>query len=519
MRARHKLATGIAAAIIAFPSPSYATTANADIGDIPEGTSQRKVMLIDIDGVRWDRLRQADTPNIDALAATGQLGPSYIHGTDVARTDSGPGHSNILTGTWPDKHKVRDNSFAGNDLGSHADVLSRLESVNPRLSTFSILDWQPINEHIIDAPDVKLRQSTDGGTAASDERTTATVERAVSERDPDVGYVYFHEPDEMGHEHGAGSQQYRTSIERVDDRVGRIVDAVRSRDSFAEEDWLFLLTTDHGFSYDHHGTDGHRTREVWTLASGGDIPATGTATRQWRQVDIPPTVFAHLGLEPKPAWDWDGIPIGTASRDPFDALAGSLDPADDEPAKPDDLLGFTKNLPSGWSVDEKTAAVGTAEYRGWSLMTGQFWATSQSGQGRESFFRGRDVIAVADADEWNDTGDPVGDGERLDSTLLSPWLNVDPGMSVRVDYLSHYRQVDRDADPQKAQLVLRYDDGTQSVLWSRDSSRGDAFDISKAESFTATAPAGVERVRVGWRLYDAANNFYWAFDDPRITVG
>lgn len=191
---------------------------------------------------------------------------------------------------------------------------------------------------------------------------------------------------------------------------------------------------------------------------------------------------------------------------------------DDEPAKPDDLLGFTKYLPSGWSVDEKTPAVGAAEYRGWSLMTGQFWSTSQSGQGRESFFRGRDVIAVADADEWNDKGDPVSDGKRLDSTLLSPWQNVEPGMSIGVSYLSHYRQVDRDADPQKAQLVLRYDDGSHKVLWSRQSASGDAFEISKSESFSATAPAGVEKFRVGWRLYDAANNFYWAFDDPRISV-
>lgn len=518
MRARHKMAAGIAILTIALPSPVHATTANADIGDIPEGTSDRKVMLIDIDGVRWDLLQDVDTPNIDALAEAGQIGPSYIHGTDVARTDSGPGHANILTGTWPDKHKVRDNSFSGNDLDTHSDVLTRLESANPLLSTFSILDWQPINEHIIDAPDVKLRQSVEGGAAASDERTTDTVVDALSEQNPDVAYTYFHEPDEMGHDHGAGSSQYRSAVKRVDAQIGRIVDAVESRADYTEEDWLFLVTTDHGFTGDSHGTDDHRTRETWILASGGDILATGTATRQWRQVDIPPTVFEHLGLTPESSWDWDGIPIGTASRDPLDTLGDSLGPVEDEPAKPDDLLGFTKNLPSGWSVDEKTAAVGAAEYRGWSLMTGQFWSTSQAGQGRESFFRGRDVIAVADADEWNDKGDPVSDGERMDSTLLSPWQNIQPGMSTKVSYLSHYRQVDRDADPQKAQLVLRYDDGTQQVLWSRKSSSGDAFEISRPESFSATAPAGVEKVRVGWRLYDAANNFYWAFDDPRISI-
>lgn len=518
MRARLKLAIGIAAATIALPSPVLAAPAPTGIGDLPEGTSHRKVLLIDIDGVRWDRLRQQETPNIDALAAEGQLGPSYVHGTDVARTDSGPGHANILTGVWPDRHRVKDNTFSGNDLASHPDVLTRLESRRPELSTFSILDWQPINEHIIGSPDVKLRQSTSGGARASDDRTTDTVVEAVAEQNPDVGYVYFHEADAMGHEHGASSSQYRSAIERVDARVGRIVDAVRSRQGYASEDWLFLLTTDHGFSYDYHGTNGHRTREIWTVAAGGDIPATGVATRQWRQVDIPPTIFAHLGLRPASSWGWDGVPIGTPSSDPFDTVAPRLRSVVDEPAKPDGLLGFTKELPSGWAVEERTPNVGTAEYRGWSLMTGQFWATSQADQGRESFFRGRDVIAVADADEWNDTGDPVADGERLDSTLLSPWRNVEPGMSVTVDYLSHYRQVGRAADPQKARLELRFDDGSTQVLWRADAADGDVFDISRLESFTATAPAGVTKARIGWRLYDAANNFYWAIDDPRLSV-
>ncbi|MGH8792359.1 MAG: alkaline phosphatase family protein [Stackebrandtia sp.] len=515
---------------VAFAAAIFATTTIlsgtasaaglfADPGDVPDGVSDQKVLLIDIDGVRWDRLQQANTPNMDALAAEGQIGPSYIHGVDVARTDSGPGHSNLLTGTWPDKHGVVDNRFEDNNIEEYPDLLTRLESARSELSTFSILDWEPLNEHLVGSPDVKVQQSTDGGTKASDRRTTDWAVEALGEQNPDLGYVYLHDVDHQGHENGADSSQYVDAVETVDGLVGELVDSVRGRDGYDEEDWLFVVTTDHGFDGTSHGTNQHRTREIWTLAAGGGVPAAGESDREWKHVDVKPTVLDHLGVDVESSWDLDGVPIGTSSNDPFDTMRGSLQDVVDEPDKPDDLLGWTKSTPDGWEIDEETPDVGATEYRGWSFMTGQFWATSHIDQGRESFFRGRDVVAVADPDEWDDKGNPTQDDHRLDSTLLSPWQDVSGGQEVEVGYYNHYRQVDRDIDPQKVQLVLIYDTGDEEVLWSADSADGDQFDISTYEQFNATAPDDAEQVRVGWHMYDAANNFYWAIDDPEITVG
>lgn len=509
-------ATAVATTLLA--GTAVAAEASADPGDIPDGVSDEKVLLIDLDGVRWDRLQEVDTPNIDALAAEGQIGPSYLHGTDVATTDSGPGHSNILTGVWPDKHQVKDNNFEDIDIASYPDLLTRLESQRGELSTFSILDWEPINDHIIDSPDVKVLQSTDGGTKASDRRTADWVVEAMTEQNPDVGYVYLHDADRQGHDFGGDSPEYLESIEIIDGLVGEMIDAVRDRAAYDDEDWLYLITTDHGFDGDSHGTNQHRTREIWNLAAGGDVPDIGVSDRQWRQVDLKPTIFDHVGVEVDPAWELDGIPIGAESDDPFDTLWGELEGVVDEPAKPDELLGWTKTTPDGWEIDEQTPDLGVTEYRGWSFMTGQFWATSEIDQGRESFFRGRDVVAVVDPDEWDDLGNPTQDGHRLDSTLLSPWHDVSAGQTVDVSYFHHYRQVDRDIDPQKVQLVLIYDTGDEQVLWSADSTEGDRFDISTFEEFSQTVPDGASEVRVGWHMYDAANNFYWAVDDPTITV-
>ena len=77
-----------------------------------------KVLVIGLDGARYDKLLSADTPNIKALLNRGFGARSALYGSGMAQTSSGPGWSTILTGVWPDKHKVKDNSFSGNALAS-----------------------------------------------------------------------------------------------------------------------------------------------------------------------------------------------------------------------------------------------------------------------------------------------------------------------------------------------------------------------------------------------------------------
>ncbi|MRG61125.1 hypothetical protein GE115_14810 [Agromyces sp. CFH 90414] len=486
--------------------------------DVPAGISDRKVLFIDFDGVRFDKLEEYATPNIDALAAEGQIGVGYMQDNALGPTVSGHGHANLLSGVWVDKHRSPDNNFTNPNIEAYPDFLTRLEQVNPGFSTFSTADWKPLNDHLILRPDVKLQQ-TGASAAATDAQSVEDAVEVLGTRDPDAMVVYLHNGDATGHAYTAESPQYRTTIETLDQQVGRLVDAIRARATYSEEDWLILASTDHGFTGYGHGGDQHLTRMIWTLASGGDVPATGAATSQWRQVDIAPTVFRHLGVAIDPAWGLEGVPIGTASTDPFDTVAGSLRAVVDEPAKPAYSGGWTKQAPEGWAIDERTPAVGVSEYRGWSFMDGEFWATSEEGQGRGSFVRARDVVAVADPDEWNDLGNPAGSGARFDSTLYSPWQPVRPGGAVDVSFLQHYRHMTAGV-PQHAEVVAEFDDGTSQVLWSRDgATQGLLFEVNQPVALSTVAPDGdVSRVRIGWRLSDGGNNGYWAIDAPAIRA-
>ncbi len=88
--------------------------------------------------------------------------------------------------------------------------------------------------------------------------------------------------------------------------------AVRARPTYAQEDWLILMSTDHGRTADgDHGGDTPEERTIFYLASG---PSTVVGTLEGTPaiVDVPVTALAHLGIDIDPAWSLDGKVVGLA---------------------------------------------------------------------------------------------------------------------------------------------------------------------------------------------------------------
>ena len=274
----------------------------------------KKVLLIGIDGVRTDVLSAAETTNIDALAGDGFY-------TDNAWTRpptvSGPGWSNMLTGVWPDKHRVEGNDFTGNDYTTYPDFFTLIERVEPSIETAAVVDWLPLGGQdsggpvISDAIDTMI--AIDGyptGYTLSDERSVALAVEQLTIADPDVLFVYLGNTDVVGHESGSLSDEYRLAIEDADRHVGVLVEAVRGRASFADEDWLILISTDHGRRDDGgHGSDSEEERRIFFLASGPSV-IDAAPQGEIQIVDVAATAIAHLGIAIDDEWDLDGRVVG-----------------------------------------------------------------------------------------------------------------------------------------------------------------------------------------------------------------
>ncbi len=266
-----------------------------------------KLLLIGIDGIRVDILQAAATPNLDALAAAGALS---LTARIRPKTVSGPGWSSMLTGVWMDKHGVENNDFSSSRYDQYPDFLTRIEQVRPELSTFAVLDWPPLGTAQDGGPlvsskvDLVINVNGDNlGYGPADELSVELAADRLRNGDPDATFVYLGDPDVVAHETSSLSDEYRAAIETADRQVGLLLDAVRARPTYDQEDWLVISSTDHGRDDEGgHGGESEKELTIYYLVSG----ASATTLQQPAEiVDVACTAMAHLGLVIDPAWALD----------------------------------------------------------------------------------------------------------------------------------------------------------------------------------------------------------------------
>ncbi|MGY9053972.1 MAG: alkaline phosphatase family protein, partial [Rhodobacterales bacterium] len=229
------------------------------------GQSQKKVLIIGIDGCRSDALQIATTPNLDNLISNGIYSPDALN-DDI--TISGPGWSANLCGVWSNKHLVTSNSFGSNDYANYPPVFKYINDFNAALHTVSICNWNPINDEIVqNHADFKLNVN-------SDVEVRDQAANYLSLNDPDFMFLHFDDVDHAGHGYGFSPiiPEYISAIEVVDGYLYPIVQAILQRPNYSNEDWLILVTTDHGGLGFSHGGNSDDEQNVFVIASGNSIP-------------------------------------------------------------------------------------------------------------------------------------------------------------------------------------------------------------------------------------------------------
>ena len=280
---------------------------------LPAQAQDPKVLLIGIDGIRSDQLTAVDTPHIDALGMEGFI-------STAARTRmptvSGPGWSSMVTGVWAEKHGVMGNNFAEKRYDLYPDFLTRLEQMDSEWETFAALNWPPLGTTNADGPlfsdliDVKVNINGDTmGYGVADERVCQVSESYLASASVDAAFVYLGNPDVASHDEGLYSEAYRKAIEVADECVGRLKAALGRRAETDNEDWLILISTDHGRNEGGgHGGDTEAELTIFYVASGASAVEEQGVTPHI--VDVAVTALTHLGIEILPEWDLDGRPVG-----------------------------------------------------------------------------------------------------------------------------------------------------------------------------------------------------------------
>jgi len=291
---------------------------------------QPKVLLIGVDGLRSDAVQATPTPVLDGLAKVGVVdwGTSVISpGVSQSDTVSGPGWTTFLTGTWADRHGVLDNTFKGRDRKRAPHCFELAKQRRSELKTASLVCWLPLQDHVTNAADINVivrpipSESENGQTSwAEADRTLVRLACDTLRNEPvDFVFVYIGAVDVAGHRHGfhPSVSQYTEAIEVADQQIGELTQTLTQRKSSSDEDWLIIISTDHGGKGTGHsnGREDPNVFQVPMIVSGEAAAGCGCQlSREAGTVDVVAVALTHLGVPLNPDWELAGSAKGWLSE-------------------------------------------------------------------------------------------------------------------------------------------------------------------------------------------------------------
>lgn len=251
------LLTGVSSCI-KEKAPSSSEAVDGDTTKPDQPNTLQKVLIIGIDGCRGDAMRIANAPNIHGL-----LSHSIYSFEAFTRspTISGPGWSSMLTGVWANKHGVLDNSFEGDNYVRYPMIFKYIKQHNPQLKTISISSWNPINDNLVSNADVRINAN------GNDNTTKDSAIARLTGDDPDIMFLHFDDVDHAGHQYAydTANATYLQAISRVDGYVGEVLSALNKRPQIGNENWLIIVSTDHGGKNNSHGGDSFSEKNIFTI--------------------------------------------------------------------------------------------------------------------------------------------------------------------------------------------------------------------------------------------------------------
>lgn len=277
-----------------------------------EGVRAPKLLFIGIDGLRPDAMEVSETPNLSWLRINGAYA-SDAQAEDL--TFSGPNWSTILHGVHRDRHNVTTNEYRRARIEEWPDLFARLEAHNPALHTARLVTWDAIQKFQPTGADLALYHDyTEEGDRVMTEAAASLLKGEHPEQTGDIDalFLYLGDVDVAGHEFGFHPDKhgYRDAIVRADEQVGLVLRAMRERETFEDENWLVIVTTDHGGSIDgQHAGNTPEKRTIPFIVWGREIRPHSIFPGP-KNVDGVKTALYHMGVPPEAMEDLDGNIVG-----------------------------------------------------------------------------------------------------------------------------------------------------------------------------------------------------------------
>lgn len=248
---------------------------------LPEGKTEKKVVIIGYDGCRADILAEKqENGAISYLIKNGASNNlTYCGGVNYPAkntqdTSTAPGWCSIVTGVWADAHGITGNGITKNvepktlmtDLVEKG-IIDSSAFITKWKGHFSrngatYLDEKAYCEEKNLDVDFELRKNKkDIHTGAMEEITSADC--------ADFVFVIYEDTDSAGHDFGFtfNNPVYKKAFNTEDAYGYELIKAIEARDTYEAEDWLIIVTSDHGGINTDHGDASIQERMTFVVTN------------------------------------------------------------------------------------------------------------------------------------------------------------------------------------------------------------------------------------------------------------
>ncbi|MEA3286598.1 MAG: ectonucleotide pyrophosphatase/phosphodiesterase [Candidatus Marinimicrobia bacterium] len=240
--------------ILALAGIVITCSSNPYVQEIPK---EQYVVMLSLDGCRWDYPQMADMPNLESIARRGvkleSLQPSFPSKTF-------PNHYSIATGLYPDHHGIVQNSFYDPNMDAYYKIRDREAVENgdfyggepiwvtaemqglKTASFFWVGSEAPVKGVY---PSRWKRYDHNFPYEARVDSVIAWLQLPKSER-PRLITWYYPEPDGVGHRYSPESQEVIDQVEYLDSLIGDFLTKL-AKLPIADQVNV-IVTSDHGMA-------------------------------------------------------------------------------------------------------------------------------------------------------------------------------------------------------------------------------------------------------------------------------
>lgn len=261
--------------------------------------SPKHIIMIGVDGLGSEWVRQNDLPNIKSLMEQGSW---TLRARGIVPTVSSPNWASMIMGAGPAQHGIVTNKWevekheidpiCQGSAKTFPTIFGILREHKPSSKIVIIHDWQGF-ARMVEPNAATFSQHVKGSPAAMD----AAIAHWKKEK-PELLFVHLDDVDHAGHDHGWGGKEYQAALHMVDGLIGKMITAIGS--NMAES--VVFVSADHGGTGKEHGNNNMKEIEIPWILAGHGVKKNTELKSFVNTYDTAATMATLLKVKPPACW-------------------------------------------------------------------------------------------------------------------------------------------------------------------------------------------------------------------------